>query len=214
MVSHDSPLEHQRAHVAKLRAELDRQSLILEGMERMAAFVAPTAQGLARRERGSKAEAGSASRGRQPGAISQRWRHVFRSLVLGGNRFNDEHVVGTVRRLEGREIRRSEVRRLFENHRANGLVAFHEDGTYSVTDHAIEKFDLGRNEEGPAVQPAEPSAGRVAELEEPASSEQHPFRKGENVGSSPTPPSPFTRPWEASTSPSAFTSTPNPPWKV
>lgn len=30
--------------------------------------------------------------------------------------------------------------------------------------------------------------GRVAELEEPASSEQHPYRKGENVGSSPTPP--------------------------
>lgn len=32
--------------------------------------------------------------------------------------------------------------------------------------------------------------GRVAELEVPARSEQHPFRKGENVGSSPTPPSP------------------------
>lgn len=31
--------------------------------------------------------------------------------------------------------------------------------------------------------------GRVAELEEPGSSEQHPFRNGENVGSSPTPPS-------------------------
>ena len=33
------------------------------------------------------------------------------------------------------------------------------------------------------------SNGRVAELEAPARSEQHPFRKGENVGSSPTPPS-------------------------
>jgi hypothetical protein len=31
--------------------------------------------------------------------------------------------------------------------------------------------------------------GRVAELEVPARSEQHPYRKGENVGSSPTPPS-------------------------
>jgi hypothetical protein len=36
---------------------------------------------------------------------------------------------------------------------------------------------------------ADKEFGRVAELEEPASSEQHPFRKGENVGSSPTPPS-------------------------
>lgn len=32
--------------------------------------------------------------------------------------------------------------------------------------------------------------GRVAELEGPEKTEQHPFRSGENVGSSPTPPSP------------------------
>ena len=32
--------------------------------------------------------------------------------------------------------------------------------------------------------------GRVAELEGPEKTEQHPFRNGENVGSSPTPPSP------------------------
>lgn len=32
-------------------------------------------------------------------------------------------------------------------------------------------------------------SGRVAELEDPEKSEQRPFRKGENVGSSPTPPS-------------------------
>lgn len=33
--------------------------------------------------------------------------------------------------------------------------------------------------------------GRVAELEDPQKSEQRPFRKGENVGSSPTPPAPI-----------------------
>lgn len=42
----------------------------------------------------------------------------------------------------------------------------------------------------PSASEGSEEIGRVAELEVPARSEQHPFRKGENVGSSPTPPSP------------------------
>ena len=55
-----------------------------------------------------------------------------------------------------------------------------------------EKFEAPGGEPG-----ASNAYGRVAELEVPARSEQRPNASGENVGSSPTPPSPVqVNPWE------------------
>lgn len=209
----DSPLEQQRALVAEIQARLNRESLILEGMERMAAFTPathPVAASAAPRRATS-----SGSKGRQPGAISKRWRDVFALLVRNGNRFNDDAVVEAVRRLEGREMRRSEVRRLFDNHRANGLVAFHDDGAYSVTQYAIDKFDLGRNGEGPPENSEGPSRGGVAErLIASDSNSDGASLSPAPVGSNPTASVPIAKPWETSTSPVASTSTPQWPWQA
>lgn len=154
-MENDSPIEEQRRLVAEIRTHLGREELILEGMERMAAFTGPKrASATAKKVVGSAAHLVTAhhgvSRGRQPGAISKRWRVIFDALVLAGNRFDDDTVVGAVNFFENRTMRRSEVRRLFETHRANDLVAFNSDGTYSVTEYAIKKFDLGKKAEASA----------------------------------------------------------------
>lgn len=182
----DYPLDQQRKVVADLRAHIAREELILEGMERMAAFI-PVKAPVSRAK--SAPRDGATSRGRQPGAISKRWRAVFNALVCEGNRFNDDAVVETVQYLEKRVMRRSEVRRLFEVHRVNDLVAFNDDGTYSVTDHAIAKFDLGRNaddilgdtapneNEAPSGNPPEPQkpAGWGVAAPSPAPSNPNPW---------------------------------------
>ena len=66
------------------------------------------------------------------------------------------------------------------------------DGRYWRPQDSDAPFeDAAPNDEAPGGDPgASEEFGRVAELEVPGRSEQHPFRKGENVGSSPTPPSP------------------------
>ena len=84
-------------------------------------------------------------KGRQPGAISKRWRDVFRLLVQSGNSFTDQDVIQTVFELERRALRRSEVARLFSNYQEHGLASIVGDGTYQITDHAIAKFDLAAN---------------------------------------------------------------------
>lgn len=219
MIASPSPLDQQRALIEQLRAEIERQELILLGMERMAAFAPTPKSSVSRRFRA--AELSSTSRGRQPGAISQRWRDVLAALYSRGNRFDDDAVVATVKQLEERDIRRSEVRRLFQNHRTNGLVAFNIDGTYSVTDHAVAKFDLGRNEEGPTDRSGGPSMGGVAErLNAPD------YESGEvqgsgppsmapqtSVGSNPTASAPLSQPWESSSDPATFTMPPYLPSK-
>lgn len=211
----DSPLDQQRDLVARMRAELERQALILEGMERMAAFAAPVVvatTGTARAKARTVGVSGATSKGRQPGAISKRWRAVFSALIAAGNHFDDEEVVETVFKLEQRAMRRSEVRRLFENHRANDLVAFNDDGTYSVTQHAIDKFDLGRNEEGPTARTEGPSDGGVAErLIASDSNSDGASLLTAPVGSNPAASAPSAEPWGIPASLLASTSTANPP---
>lgn len=207
----DSPIDQQRLLVAEIRARLEREELILEGMERMVAFV-PKAVPVHQKRRVS--ETAPASRGRQPGAISKRWRAVFDSLVQSGNHFDEDAVIGVVRRLEGRDMRRSEVRRLFETHQGNDIIAVHDDGKYSVTDSAISKFGLGRNDEGPPVETGGPSIGSVAErsIASDSNSDGAGPEKAAPVGSNPTTSAHFTGHHVGSAQPMASTSPPNSPW--
>ena len=116
---------------------------------------------------------------------------MFNALVCEGNRFNDDAVVETVQYLEGRVMRRSEVRRLFETHRVNDLVAFNDDGTYSVTDHAISKFELGReNAEKPDTEHDDILGGPAPKKDEPLSASAGGPYHGRPEAD------PFRRPWE------------------
>lgn len=67
-----------------------------------------------------------------------------------------------------------------------------EDGRYfrpDITEESIADLLGGDDEKAPGAKAAEAlEVGRVAELDGPQKTEQRPFRKGENVGSSPTPP--------------------------
>lgn len=214
-----SLLNEQRQSVALLRAKLQHESAKLEGMEALAASlnVVPRAVAFGPRAHADvkPSNVTTGRPGRQAGAISKRWRAVFDHMVAVGNRASDRDVTAIVAKLESRTMRPKDVRRLFEGYQTNGFIVFNDDSTFSVSEAAIGKFGLTGKVEASHAETweASNSNGRVAELEEPENSEQHPFRKGENVGSSPTPPAPFRRPEESATSLTVSTSTPTPPWK-
>jgi hypothetical protein len=63
-----------------------------------------------------------------------------------------------------------------------------QDGRYWILDLA-----QSGSEKAEAPEQSRASVGRVAELEGPEKTEQRPFRTGENVGSNPTPPTPYSR---------------------
>ena len=195
-MDNDSPIEAQRKLIAEIRTHLGREELILEGMERMEAFAGHKRAATPSKKIGQSAHLVAArhgaTRGRQPGAISKRWRTIFDALVLAGNRFGDDTVVDAVIHFENRTMRRSEVRRLFENHRANDLVSFNADGSYSVTEFAIEKFGLGQKVRAATPTEIDQLLGGSAALKEDEP------RSGNAGGSSHGRPEaiPFRRPWE------------------
>lgn len=106
-------------------------------------------------------------------------RDVAASLTAGGRETSEPSVSSTLSRMKAeREV---------ENRH----------GKWFAKIEGSTEFDdvLGgssKTEEAPSNGGA--SQGRVAELEVPARSEQRPIRIGENVGSSPIPPSPIVKP--------------------
>lgn len=84
--------------------------------------------------------------GRQPGAISRRWKANFRDLVNLGRAFTVEDIAAVVHANEGREIRPAEARRLFDGYTQHGYVDAHADGSYTITTSAIDRFGLKASE--------------------------------------------------------------------
>lgn len=86
--------------------------------------------------------------GRQPGAISHRWRLILADLLVSSgdtwpNAWFDESVVAAaVERLEGRKIKHAEVRRQFEGYIAQRYIDKNEKGAFRVTEEAAHKLNL------------------------------------------------------------------------
>src|SRR3954453_10887168 len=76
------------------------------------------------------------SGGRQPGAISKRWRVALLELRRQHGAFSADDVVAVVHRLEGRSMRPSEVRRLFEGYIDHGYVRSVGSRHYEVPEEA------------------------------------------------------------------------------
>ena len=126
----------QEERVAEAARQLDLETSKLHGMQEMArAMGAP-----AKRESVSTGKVG----GRQPGSITKSWRRVLGSLLMReGDWFDANDVVNVVLNLERREIRPSEVRRIFKNYEENGYVETSDKGQFRITEEAVTKFGLG-----------------------------------------------------------------------
>jgi hypothetical protein len=143
MASADAILHEQRNKVAGLEQALHEARLELKAMERIAASL-----GKQRPSRPAERSVG----GRQSGAISMRWRRVLGTLgALYRAGFSTGNVIEAVKRFESREMKPSEVRRLFEGYVAQRIVEVVADDIYRVTDDAWvrlnlqESADVGQN---------------------------------------------------------------------
>ncbi len=144
----DSLLGDKRTKIATLERALETERAELRGMEALASAINSGVKTHAGRAfRVGPLESGTKPKGsgRQPGAISKRWRFVLETLLLlESDWFPAETVVETVRALEQREIRPAEVRRIFDGYIEHGYVVKDDAGLYRVSDQAAEKFGLAR----------------------------------------------------------------------
>lgn len=146
-------ISKQRAKVADLERALATARSELSGMERLAAAMGGLTEALmastTHRIVTFENKLGSGKSGRQPGAITRRWREIF-EVMAGDGWVAVEQVIDIVRLLDGREMRPAEVRRLFETHIAHGYLE-QQDGRYRVSNLAIEKFGLKAAPNPPAA---------------------------------------------------------------
>lgn len=149
-------LEQQRQLVAGLRAQLAQAESQLEGMEKIF-------QAMPTRRRSSStprdAGQGSGSGGRQPGAISMRWRGILGGFYADGKPFTPQDVADAVERTEGRQMKQSEARRILDSYVAYEYVTLDQFGLFTVTDLAAEKFEFTRAVPPAPVVPQLPPGG-------------------------------------------------------
>lgn len=151
----ETELRALRARVSKLEADLAQARERLPGLEHAITLLSgrsSTEPSRSRAEREDLVGLGSRA-GRQPGAISNRWKDVLARLYGAHDVFRAEDVVDTVKALENRDMRTADVRRVLESHMTHGYVEV-VDGGYSVSRFAADKFGLKRettDDKGPAV---------------------------------------------------------------
>lgn len=107
----------------------------------------------------------SGRKGKPPGAMSQRWRGNFAEIIRmvpPPFMFGFNHVQTVVKLREGREVRPSEIHRLFEGNVKHGYLVRPSRDLYQPTQKLIELIGLMKHE-GPPVDAEGPNAGGVAE---------------------------------------------------
>jgi hypothetical protein len=143
----DQEIASRRKKIAEWRRNIELAEAELRGFEQARKFIAPSSNGSnvsAERDRlsGTEDQAERRRSGRQPGAISSRWKTVLANLH--GTTFSPDDVIDTVYRLEGRRMKPTEVRRMFEGYAEHGFVEILEGDQYLVTDHAFQKLALAQ----------------------------------------------------------------------
>lgn len=136
-------LAQQRAKIASLEGELERERSVLLGMEQLSALLTPAVKhaALATLKVGVPARSHSSGPGRQVGAISHEWRAVL--AALAPSPFTDADFHAYAQANAGRDVRVADAKRRRERYSEIGLVEDAGDGfRYRVSDHAIQKFGL------------------------------------------------------------------------
>jgi hypothetical protein len=129
----------QHMKVAQLRALLTEAEGILKGMELLYSVTGPTKRRSAAIT-SQASQSGSSSGGRQPGAISQRWRLILNALYNREEGFNPQDTADLVLEIEKRVMKPSEARRILEGYEGYGYIARNGAGQMFVTQEAATKF--------------------------------------------------------------------------
>lgn len=146
-----------------LRAQVDAFELALQYVAPPAPSVTTNAEMHSRQH---IKKDGSYRGGRQQGAISNRWKTNLGDLLRLGRPVTVEDIAAVVAANEKdrQPIRPAEARRLFGGYADLGYVIENTDGSYSITEEAIEKFGLRTSEmETPPEGGASEEVGDVAE---------------------------------------------------
>lgn len=148
-VSQQSPFEiidAQRALVARLQAELDQARIQLEGMEKIFGALPSRRRSPTTTTTTTSTRKGDApqptSGGRQPGAISMRWRNILNVLHRDGEPFSPARAIEVVKELENRVMKPSEAKRILEGYLEHGYVKKAGWSDFEVTEEAATKFDF------------------------------------------------------------------------
>lgn len=174
-VSQQSPFEiidAQRALVARLQAELDQARIQLEGMEKIFGALpirrrSPTTTTTTTVTRKADTPAQGSPGGRQPGAISMRWRTILNALHREGKPFSPQRATEIVKELEGRLMKPSEAKRILEGYLEHGYVKKVGWSDFEVTDEAAEKFDFQGADDFDQLLGGDPPAAPKAEAVDP-----------------------------------------------
>ncbi|MET3410279.1 hypothetical protein [Methylobacterium sp. 1030] len=143
-------VSEKRAALVAQRRAVELLEAELSGMEAILAMIpqTPLSSG-----KGSETEdraigvVVSRSGGRQPGAISNKWKRHLLALDENKAAFNLEDIIELVAEREGRNMRPSEVKRIFDKYVDQGHVT-EADDMYMVPDSTIHKFKAALREAG------------------------------------------------------------------
>ena len=124
---------------------------------------------------------------RRTRSLSGHWKKIMQMVSQEEGGF-DYDALAMMAELIGHDTGRDTLRSQMSLYKSAGLVEQIEPGKFRLTPAGLKAADVEPNNKAPGGETPGARNGRVAELEGPQKTEQHPFRKGENVGSSPTPP--------------------------
>lgn len=140
----------QQAKVIHLRVALAEAEATLKGMEAIFSVTS-----VARKRRVSTGGVSSSQEtsmgGRQPGAISKRWRPILHVLHKREGGFTLQDTVDLVLRIQHRAIKPSEARRVLDSYKDHGYISEAASGRLFVTQEAAERFDFNGIAEVPGL---------------------------------------------------------------
>lgn len=143
-------VSEKRAALAAQRRAVELLEAELTGMEAILALIPqtplPTPKGFEAADRVIGVVA-SRSGGRQPGAISNKWKRHLLALDESKATFNLEDIIELVAEREGRNMRPSEVKRIFDKYVEQGHVNESAD-MYMVPESTIHKFRAALRDAG------------------------------------------------------------------
>lgn len=138
-ISPQQMIANQQVKIAQLRNALAEAEATLKGMEAIYS-VTVTTRRRSNTTGGSGTGEPSTGGGRQPGAISRRWRAILGELYKEEEGFTPQDTVDLVLKLEGRAMKPSEARRLLEGYEDHGYVARNAAGRLFISQDAVRRF--------------------------------------------------------------------------
>jgi hypothetical protein len=165
----DDDIANLKEKIAKVEREAELLHAELRGMLVAKKYL----EGSAVRAAGAVVASGAARAanavtrrgGRQPGAISDRWKEILSALYQLDAWFDESAVVNTVFELDNRHIKPTEVRRIFTGYVEHGYIEKGDRDLYRVTEEAAAKFGFPPKPKPENAKPAPAKALNLVKTE-------------------------------------------------